>query len=451
MTLRTPIEQQQQSTERLLMFGSVGLITCFAFESLATTNTMPTVVEDLGGDQWYSVAAGVVLAGQVISTVVAGAWNDAKGVKPSLVTGILLFTVGALIAGLAPSLPAFVTGRAVQGLGGGFVIVPLYVMIGALVEPERRPRFFAAFSYAWVVPSMVGPAVAGYIVDQWHWRPVYYLIIPVALAALLPLLPLLRHIPPPEPSDVTMPPLFSAILTATGIIALQLGGAYTGSAKWFLFGAGAALLVGFLPRLFPKGTAFARRGTPSIVATRFLLMAALVGTEFFLPFVLNRVHEWTASATGWAIALGSLTWTVGSWSQTHVVRPNRRRYIPIVGAGCVAVGTALALLLPHSDISPFIGLTGWAVIGLGMGLAIATTSDFALAITDKSRHGDVSASLQLADSTGPALAMGVISVALSLWVDQVSTANPYLPAPVIACLIGALAFGAAMRNRRLSW
>lgn len=450
MTQPLPSSEQLRN-ERLLMFGSVGLITCFAFEALATTNTMPTVVADLGGDQWYSVAAGVVLVGQVISTVVAGAWNDTRGVKPSLVTGIGLFTVGALIAGLAPSLAVFVAGRAVQGLGGGFVIVPLYVLIGALVEPDRRPRFFAAFSYAWVVPSMIGPAVAGYIVDQWHWRPVYYLIVPLALGALLPLIPVLRQTSRPQPSDVKSPPLLAAALTAGGIIALQLVGGFDGAGRWLFFAAGATLLLWSLPKLFPPGAALARPGVASIVATRFLLMGALVGTEFFLPLVLDRVHDWTAAATGWAIAVGSITWTIGSWLQTKIASRQRRVLIPIAGAGCVAGGAVIALLLPQPGISPFVGLLGWATIGLGMGLAIATTSDLALAITEKSRHGDISASLQLADSTGPALAMGVISVAISLWLDVVSPATPYLPASVLTCLIATLGFTASIRNRTLSW
>lgn len=442
---------EQLRTERLLMFGSVGLITCFAFEALATTNTMPTVVADLGGDQWYSVAAGVVLAGQVISTVVAGAWNDMRGVKPSLVTGIGLFTAGALIAGLAPSLAIFIAGRAIQGLGGGFVIVPLYVLIGALVEPDRRPRFFAAFSYAWVIPSMIGPAVAGYIVDQWHWRPVYYLIVPLALGALLPLIPVLRQARRPQPSDVQTPPLLAATFTAGGIIALQLAGGFDATGKWLFFAVGSVFLIWSLPRLFPAGTALARPGVASIVATRFLLMGALVGTEFFLPLVLDRVHDWTASATGWAIALGSIAWTIGSWLQTKIASRQRRVLIPIAGAGCVAGGAIIAIMLPLPGISPFVGLCGWAIIGLGMGLAIATTSDLALAITDKSRHGEVSASLQLADSTGPALAMGIISVAISLWLDAVSHANPYLPASLLACLIATLGFTTAIRNRSLSW
>ena len=85
-TTSTPIE-------KLLLIGSVVLITCLAFEALATTNAMPTVVADLGGDRWYSLAAGMVLAGQILSTTIAGWWADKMGVRRPLVFGLSLIHI----------------------------------------------------------------------------------------------------------------------------------------------------------------------------------------------------------------------------------------------------------------------------------------------------------------------------------------------------------------------
>lgn len=431
------------------MFGAVALIACFAFEALATTNTMPHVISDLGSEQWYSLAAGIVLAGQVISTVIAGAVCDAKGVKLPLTGGIILFTVGALAAGLAPSLGFFITGRAIQGLGGGLVFVSLYVLIGALVEPGRRPMFFAAFSYAWVIPSMIGPAIAGYIVDVWHWRPVFYLIVPVTLIALVPLVPVLRLLDAHDTRELEIPHLFPGMLTASGLIALQLAGGFTGAMMWVAFATGAAFLAYALPRLFPIGTFRARIGVPGLVATRLLLMGALVGAEFFLPLVLDRVHDWSASTTGWAIALGSITWTIGSWAQTKITMPDRRRLLPLTGAASVTVGAIIACSLPVPGLSPVIGLSGWALIGLGMGLTIATTSDLALAITEQTSHGKVSAYLQLADSTGPALTMGIISVTATTWIEHGGHTHPYAPASAMTLIVAICGLIAAARNRSL--
>ncbi|HHT40862.1 MAG TPA: MFS transporter [Actinomyces sp.] len=439
-------DTEQRATERLLLIGSVVLITSLAFEALATTNAMPTVVADLGGDRWYSLAAGMVLAGQIVSTTVAGWWADKSGVRTPLFLGLTMFSAGALAAGLAPNLAVFVLGRAIQGLGSGLVMVPLYVMVGAMVSADRRPMFFAAFSFAWVLPSMIGPFIAGYIVDHWDWRPVFWLIVPIALVALLPLGPIVKRMPNPQPQDVTPPPaVIAALITGGGIVALQIAGGLRYAPMWIATGIGVILLAIGMPRLLPKGTFRIRPGVPAIVAMRVTIMGAMVGAEFFLPLVLDRVHNWEASQTGWAIALGSVTWTVGSWLQAKVHQWNHRLRTPFVGAITVLAGAAVAFTLPVASIPPFVTLVGWAFIGLGMGLAHSTSSDLSLAVTEQAHHGDVSASLQLADALGPALAMGLISVALSTWHHIGNGVAPYLPASSVSFILALLGVIAASR------
>lgn len=439
-------ETGQRVTERLLLIGSVVLITSLAFEALATTNAMPTVVADLGGDRWYSLAAGMVLAGQIISTTIAGWWADKSGVRTPLFLGLTMFSAGALAAGLAPNLAVFVLGRAIQGLGAGLVMVPLYVMVGAMVHADRRPMFFAAFSFAWVLPSMVGPFVAGYIVVHWDWRPVFWLIVPITLMALLPLIPIVKRMPTPEQKDVTPPPaLTAALITGLGIVSLQTAGGLQYTPMWIATLIGAVLLVIGMPRLLPKGTFRVARGVPSIVAMRVAIMGAMVGAEFFLPLVLDRVHGWVASQTGWAIALGSVTWTLGSWLQAKVHQWDNRVRTPFFGTLFILGGAALAFTLPVASIPPFVTLIGWAFIGLGMGLAHSTSSDLSLGVTEQAKHGDVSASLQLADALGPALAMGLISVALSTWSHIGGGVAPYLPASTVSFVLALLGVIAASR------
>ncbi|MDO5048378.1 MAG: MFS transporter [Actinomycetaceae bacterium] len=440
------MKRKQIATERLLMIGSVVLITSLAFEALATTNAMPTVVEDLGGDRWYSLAAGMVLAAQIVSTTVAGWWADRTGVKIPLFLGLTMFSAGALAAGLAPVLAVFIIGRAIQGLGAGLIMVPLYVMVGALVSAERRPMFFAAFSFAWVLPSMIGPSIAGYIIEQWDWRPVFWLIVPIALVALAPLFPILKRMPAHESTRAPMPrTLYAAVVTSIGIVLLQVAGGLTGPAMRMAAAGGLLLLALALPRLLPKGTFRAVRGVPAIVATRGTLMGSLTGVEFFLPLVLSRVHGWTPAQTGLAIAIGSVTWTIGSWAQTRIHLWQTRTRVPAAGSILTLVGSAMALTMPFASVSVYVSLAGFSLMGLGLGLAHSTSSDLSLGATKQSHHGDVSASLQLADALGPALAMGITSIALSAWSHVSSPASAYLPAPLVAVALAILAVIASAR------
>ncbi len=441
--------------ERELLIGAVILITTGAFEAMAVINAMPTVVKHFGPDQWFALVSGIAIAMQIVSTVIAGWLADHRGVKLCLYLGLGFFCVGALGAGLAPTLLVFATARALQGIGGGLVMVPLYVLIGALVAPSRRPKFFAAFSYAWVVPSMVGPAVSGWIITHFSWRPVFIVAVPLAVLSLPLLARSVNRAPAPAPNwdDLPWRGLLAAVGCAGAITAWQVSGGLTSNWRWLLVVA-AALVLGYsLHHLLPAGALTANWGIPAIIATRLLIMAAMIGSEAFLPLVLERLHHWRPLQTGVAIALATLTWTAGSWLQARITKPQQRRRIPLIGTTLVVAGSVVATTLPWTTIPPFVGLFGWSIVGLGMGLAVATTSDLALAIAPQSEHGQVSSSLQVADAVGPALSMGLASLALSvtLGLDRPARVGPwfdavaFLPASVIGVVTAILGWLAARR------
>ena len=102
--------------------------------------------------------------------MVAGALADWKGPRVVLLAGLVLFAVGLLVCAAGSNVIVFVVGRALQGVGGGLLIVPLYVLVGSVASPRHRPSFFASFSLAWVLPSLVGPAIAGHVTQEWGWR-----------------------------------------------------------------------------------------------------------------------------------------------------------------------------------------------------------------------------------------------------------------------------------------
>ncbi|WP_396142979.1 MFS transporter, partial [Actinomyces sp.] len=198
-----------------LLISSVALITLSAFEALATTTIMPAVVHDLGAESWFSVASGAALAAQLLATVLAGALSDSRGARPVLLGGMGLFVLGLVMCALAPHVAVFVAGRVVQGIGGGMVIVPLYVLVGSVATERHRASFFAAFSLAWVLPSLVGPAIAGLVTSQWGWRPVFGVVPALALLAGVPLLAQMRRMDlPTGGADVDLPHLARLALGA---------------------------------------------------------------------------------------------------------------------------------------------------------------------------------------------------------------------------------------------
>ena len=226
MSADTPVKEPWRPIEISLLIGSVLLITLAAFEGLATTTIMPNVVAEFHADSWFSIASGAALAAQLSATVVAGGLSDSRGPRRVLGYGVALFALGLLVSGCAPMIEIFVIGRIIQGVGGGLIIVPLYVFIGSIADPSHRPSFFAAFSLSWVLPGLVGPAIAGYAVSLVGWRPVFLAVPVLALIALFPLIGVLRALGAHEHSPSSLARLLRlAILAGGGVVLLQLSGA----------------------------------------------------------------------------------------------------------------------------------------------------------------------------------------------------------------------------------
>ena len=158
---------------RGLTFGIFGVVFLVAFEAMAVATAMPVAVQELHGLPLYGWAFSAFLVTSLFSTVVAGELSDARGPRLPLLGGIAAFTVGLVVAGLAPTMPVFILGRALQGFGGGAVVVALYVVVGRAYPETQRPQVFALMSAGWVLPSLVGPTVAGALADHVSWRWVF--------------------------------------------------------------------------------------------------------------------------------------------------------------------------------------------------------------------------------------------------------------------------------------
>lgn len=434
-----------------LAISSVLLIMLVAFEELAATTIMPAVVASFDAAAWYPVASGAALATQLSATVVAGALADWKGPRLVLFGGMVLFAVGLVISAVAPTIIIFVVGRALQGLGGGLLVVPLYVLIGAVASPGHRPVFFAAFSLAWVLPSLVGPAIAGHVTEVWGWHYVFGVVPLFVVIAAVPVVYVLRTVPASEARKAVRLASLArdALLAGLGVVLLQLAGALASPLSQLgIFALGAALTAWALPRLLPRGTFRSRAGMPSAILSRLCAMASQVGLAVMIPLVLQRVHSWSEASSAWWVTLGSLTWSVGAVAQARVHDPIWRHRLPVAGGALMAIGAIPvgALLVPAIPV--WVALIGWLLVGLGMGLVHAPLSVMALEVTPEAKHGRVASWLQVADSAGPALELALVSVAMSAWAATAQAGGAaYAPYWVIACALAIVTVVAVRRLR----
>lgn len=439
---------------RLLLVASVALITLVAFENLAASAALPAVSEELDGLRLYPVAAGAPLAAQLVATAVAGRWADARGPRPVLLLGLVLFPLGLVLAGTAPTMEVLALGRGVQGLGGGFLIVPLYVLVGAIVPAARQPGFFAWFSAAWVVPALGGPALTGLIVDHASWRWVFLGAAALVGAAALSFTPLLRHMPGRETAArESGPAVRGLVLAATGagaaVAVLQVAG--SAQQAWSLPAVGVALVVlaGCLPRLLPAGTVRLRAGVPAAVACRALLNATFMTSQTFLPLLLVREYGWSVTAAGFVVTVSSLTWAVGAFVQGRVASPAGRGRLMWAGPLVLSVGTLVTAGAALPGVSPWVAVPGSAVAGLGIGMVYPALTVLALGLTPAAQHGKVSASLQVADALGAATGLAASGAIVLALIDSGGTVA-YLAGLLLATAVGLLATAAGARTHARS-
>lgn len=423
-----------KALQRTLYWVSMAMISVIAFEIVAVLTAMPTVTEDLRGGSLYQLAIGISMATQLASLSLAGWWSDRSGPAPVLLGGLGLLVVALIICGLAPSIIVLLIGRAIQGVGSGLSGVAVYVLVGLHVPPLRQPRFFAGFAAAWVIPSMVGPLIAGLIVDHWHWR-VVFLSAPVFFALVTPLLvkvlrrtaaaeagedntsddaaPRLRRREPPSTTLIAATIIAGLACTLLQITASRDTG-MSGSTRLIL-GTGAIVAIGAcLPYLLPKGTLRFVHGIPATVATRALMSGYFFAIEIYMPKYLQVTHSWSPSQAGLMLMVGSISWAGGSQIQSRILQPQARRRAAVVGVIILIIGAVGSAICMWSAAPGWLLVPCWFTAGGGMGITYPILPVRALNLAPRAEQGKTSSALTIAEVLGSASAVGLTAAMTSL-------------------------------------
>ncbi|GAA2989385.1 MFS transporter [Streptosporangium longisporum] len=444
---------------RTASLGIILVVTLIAFEGMSVGTVMPAVSKDLDALDLYGMSFSAFLIAGLLANVVAGLWSDRRGHAWPFLLGVGLFTAGMAMAGAAVSKELFIVARAVQGLGGGAVIVAIYVMIARVYVPATRPRIFAALSAAWVLPALVGPGLSGLIAGTAGWRWVFYGIVPLVVPALVMLLPALRGGQDPDDAAAPVPagprsrPLamtLAATATAVGAGVLLYGAdrlhqtPLPGAAAVVL---GVVLLGAGLPRLLPPGALRFGRGLPTTLMMRGVLASAFFGVNAFIPLVLTEVRGFSVGQAGIALTIGALGWTSGSYLQSR--RSYDRPLLVRIGAAAITTGILLTLLTLVPGVTGWITVPAWVIAGFGMGIGTTSVNITAMRQSPDAEQGANSAALQVVDTLGSALTIGFGGVIVNL-IGHDDIGTGYATLTVLMASIGLLGVVVAGRMRDIS-
>lgn len=419
-----------------ITIGTVALIFLAAIESLAVTTVMPVVSTDLHGEELFAVAFSATLATGVIGMVATGAWSDRSGPRAPLYAAVALFAVGLLVSGFALDMYTFIVGRLIQGLGAGGQTVALYVVVARIYPPQLHGRIFAAYAAAWVVPSMIGPSLAGAVTEFLHWRWTFLGAAVLTAAAFILVASRLRGVsleadagrqaesavkgtpadpvePPRRRDGITMRMLLAVVVAVSAVTVGFAADAPPVLGAPIALVAVAVIAVAILP-LLPRGALRAARGLPSVVLLRGIVSGAFFAAEAYVPKLLIDRFEFSPTIAGLALTLAAIGWSSASAVQGRY--GDRLGSVRIVWIAVVLmlVAVAGALWVSATAGSPWVVIVAWGLAGAGMGLLYPRLTVLTLAYSTTANEGFNSSALSISDSTGAAVAIAVAGLGFTL-------------------------------------
>jgi len=422
------LQHLSQRNKIIVMISVMFGLLLAALDQTIVVTAMPRIVQDLNGLQHLSWVFTAYLLTSTVTVPIYGKLGDLYGRKPFFLGAIVIFLIGSALSGQAHSMTELILSRGLQGIGGGALMANSFAIIGDLFPPAERGRWQGLFGAVFGLASVVGPLAGGWLTDNASWRWVFYINLPVGLAALAMVS---RYMPviPGHPGERKID-FRGAVLLAAALVPLLLAITWGGTQyAWGsvqvvgLFAVGAVATIAFL---FSEHTApepilplrlFRSRVFNVSMVTIMLTAMALFGGILYIPLFAQYVIGESATNSGTILApmmAGLIVSSIGSGQ----IMSRTGRYKALAIAGMAIVVGAMYWLAHIGIGTSQAGLTErMLLMGFGLGMTMPV---FNLAVQNAFSHADLgvaTASTQLfrniGGTIGTAIMAGILNNALA--------------------------------------
>ena len=377
-----PAAEPKPERKRGVAAVFAGLLLAMFVSTLSETVTataLPTIVGDLGGvDHMQWVTTAYILASTIMMPIY-GKLGDLFGRKYLFIVALSIFIVGSATCGLAPSMDGLIAGRAVEGLGGGGLIILAQATIADIIPPRQRGKYMGVMGSVFAVSTVVGPLLGGWFVQVTGWRWLFAFNIPLALLAIGAVAFFLTN---PERRDDRPPVdvggmMAMAVSVSSLVLATAWGGTLFPWASWQIIGLFALFLAAAVVFVLVERRAkepiipmllFKNRNFVVCTITGMFIMLGMMGTVSYLPTYFQIVDGLAPEQAGlmtFPMMAGVLLTAVGTGFLA--TKTGRYKWMPIASCAVAAVGfVLLSRLTPETSLL----MTGVFLFVLGFGIGL---------------------------------------------------------------------------------
>jgi EmrB/QacA subfamily drug resistance transporter len=347
---RPPLEP---AAVRSIITGIMLAMFLSALEQTIIAPALPTIGFRLGDIENLSWVVGAYLLSATAVTPLFGKLSDIHGRRSILLVAVTVFIVGSVACALAPTLGALIAARALQGVGGGAILPISQAIIADLVSPRERPRYQTQSAIMFMIASVIGPLLGGFLTDHLHWSLIFWINLPMGALALVMTYRALARLPRNErPHRLDWA---GAALMVAAALALMLAMTWGGVRYPWMSGPIVALIAGSLvlwglfawriataEEPFIPLAVLSERTVAGNVIAGFFSIGAIIGLSIYMPLYLELALGASASASGVALIAFTTGTVLGAFAAGRGLgRHTHYKRIPIGGLLLAIVALAL--------------------------------------------------------------------------------------------------------------
>jgi EmrB/QacA subfamily drug resistance transporter len=415
-----------------------------AMDSTIVATAIPSLVRDLSGFALFPWVFSAYLLTSTVANPIYGKLADMYGRKLLLLGGISIFLLGSVLCGLAWNMLALIVFRGIQGIGAGSIQTLTSTVVGDIYTIEERGRIQGWLSSVWGISSVIGPAIGGLFVQFSSWRWIFYINLPIGLAAMLMIATRLHE---KNVSRKRQIDFGGAVLLVVGA-GLLIFGLLQGGVSWdwlapqsiVIFVVAIVALVVFA---WHEGRTAEPIIPPWIFGSRLLIGVNLtsavvglltIGLTTFLPTFAQRVLGADPVSAGFALAAMSIGWPLASSFSSRLYLKIGFRNTALAGSGIALIASLFLGLLPETSSTLLIAV-GSFLMGAGLGLIATSLLVGVQSVVGWTQRGVVTAATMfmraLGSTIGAALFGSISNSILANWLRQApATLKGELPSSV---------------------